>query len=99
MFIELTGRELYNYSLDTVIELLHELKKEKSQVTRNKTPFQDVASGDGSVLCWLITNHEADKALTLAWLRQRRSYYFGVLQLHGGWMSKRTPYTSVTCTG
>jgi hypothetical protein len=70
MFIELTGRELYNYSHETVIELLHELKKEKSKFTGKKMHFQDVASGDESVLCWMTKTHEVEKAL--ACLRQRR---------------------------
>jgi hypothetical protein len=40
MFIELTGRELYNYSLETVIELLHELKWKRARLQETKRPFK-----------------------------------------------------------
>jgi hypothetical protein len=40
MFIDLTGRELYSYSLETVIELLHGLKRKRARLQETKLPFK-----------------------------------------------------------
>jgi hypothetical protein len=40
MFIELTGRELYSYSPESVIELLHELKSKIARLRETKRPFK-----------------------------------------------------------